>query len=84
MALTIRLTPEQEQVLTKLQKATGSPASKSLLIAAAFYVNDRNKMAKRITDLEQELERLKSDWDYLSRLLKQKYDFDKQIQEAIK
>ena len=84
MALTIRLNPEQEALMNKLQKQTDSPASKSLMIAAAHYVFERNKMVAKIEALQKENERLKADWDFLSRLLKQKYEFDKQIQEAIK
>ena len=84
MALTIRLTEEQESLLNKLQKTTGSPASKSLLIAASFYVNDKDKMNKRINVLEAERDNLKSQVEEIKRLLKLKSQLEQDLTKILK
>ena len=83
MALTIRLEPSEEKLLNKLCDITGKPSSKSLLIAADYYVNERVKLKKTINELEDKMNSYLNQLEELKEILQERADIENKIQQFL-
>jgi predicted RNase H-like nuclease (RuvC/YqgF family) len=83
MALTIRLTPDNELIIEQLCKETGSPASKSLLLAASYYIGERKSQQKRITQLENQLQEIRTEYKSLIQYLTEIEQIKTRIYEKV-
>lgn len=84
MALTIRPEKDEQKLLNKLCDITNNKAaSKALMVAAEFYVNDRTKLKQSLSDLQEKNDELKYELEAIKELLTSLEDAKKAVQEFI-
>lgn len=83
MALTIRLEPSEEKLLNKLCELTGKPSSKSLLIAAYYYINEKPQRDALFEKLRQDKAELQEQLSELKEIFQEKADIENKIQQFL-
>lgn len=81
MALTIRLEPSEEKLLNKLCDITGKPSSKSLLIAADYFVNEKEVQIKKNSMLIEQCNKFNEQISELKEMFREKTDIENRINQ---